>query len=266
MNEQLPSPLVPADIDVRELPGFMLNTERLMASELVALSSHEAVAAALFLWCRAWKQVPAASLPNDERVIAAFARLPLGRFKKLRAEVLRGFVLCDDGRLYHRVLAVEALNAFNKKHAFRARREKDAERLRGWRANKFQTKDETRCETADETRFVREGQGQGQGHKERKNAAPLRDAAPEAPSAHDPSVVSSPEADLFRRGKEVLGSSAGGMIRKVLAAKGGSIPLARAAMEQASTKGDPREYLGAIIAGKERDGPTLTARDRGDAW
>ena len=163
----LPAPLVPADCDCTDLDGFMLNVERLMASELVALSSHEVVAAALFLWCRAWKQRPAASLPNDERVMAAFARLPLPRFRKLRDEVLRGFVLCSDGRLYHRVLAKEALRAFERKAAFRRKRETDAERLRKWRSSQTETRSETvaetRFETQSETRFVAEGQGQGQG-------------------------------------------------------------------------------------------------------
>ena len=37
----LPKPLVPPDCDCTNLDGFMLNVERLMASELVAISSHE---------------------------------------------------------------------------------------------------------------------------------------------------------------------------------------------------------------------------------
>ncbi|VIO80080.1 hypothetical protein [Bradyrhizobium ivorense] len=62
-----------------------------------------------------------------------------------------------------------------------------------------------------------------------------------------------PELELFRRGKEVLGQNAGGMIRQLLTAKGGRAPLARAAIEQASTKENPREYIGAIIRGHAED-------------
>ncbi|MBL8474414.1 MAG: DUF1376 domain-containing protein [Rhodocyclaceae bacterium] len=176
---ELPNPLVPAEIDVRDLPGFMLNTERLMASELVAVCSREAIGAALLLWCRAWKQVPAASLPDDERVLAAYSGLGVPRFRKLRQEVLHGFVKCNDGRLYHKTLSEEAVVAFKKKQQFRNKRETDAERLRNWRAQRIknngettidthsdticETHDETLCETHDETRFVQEGQGQGQG-------------------------------------------------------------------------------------------------------
>lgn len=65
-----------------------------------------------------------------------------------------------------------------------------------------------------------------------------------------------PDAELYERGKAVLGKGAGGLIGKLLAAKGGNVALARAAIEQASTKQDPREFVGAIVA-KER-GPPAT--------
>lgn len=155
---ELDAPPIPADIDVRNLDEFMLNVERFMASELVAISSHEAIAAALFLWCRAWKQVPAASLPDDDRVIAAFARLSPTRFKKLRNQIMRGFVKCSDGRWYHTVLAETALAAFRYKQSFQRKREQDAERLRKWR----ESQGKTHLETHSETRFTTEGQAQEQ--------------------------------------------------------------------------------------------------------
>lgn len=261
MSSDLPTPLVAADLDVRDLDGFMLNVERLMASELVALSSHEVVAAALFLWCRAWKQLPAASLPDDDRVIAAFSRLPLPRYRKLKAEVLRGFVKCSDGRLYHRTLAGEAVAAFARKRIYLDRREKDAERLKQWRLKHARNGNETTAETEDETqvetRFVREGQDDTVRYdtvrdliEEREDAAPICAAAvPSQGLISESAAVLTPEADLFRRGKEVLGSSAGGLVRKLLSAKGGNLSLARAAIETASTKEAPREYVGAAING-----------------
>lgn len=64
-----------------------------------------------------------------------------------------------------------------------------------------------------------------------------------------PAGAPSDEADLFRRGKQVLGNQAGGLIAKLKKAKNGSIPLCRAAIEQAATKENPREYIGRVIAG-----------------
>jgi hypothetical protein len=51
------------------------------------------------------------------------------------------------------------------------------------------------------------------------------------------------ERQYFARGKEICGNSAGGLLARLLKAKGGDIALARAAAEMAATKQDPREYL-----------------------
>lgn len=189
-------PLTPADCDCSDLDGFMLNVERLMASELVALASHEELASAFLLWCRAWKQKPAASLPDDERILASFARLPLARWRKVREVALRGFVKCLDGRLYHRVLAEEALRAWDRKQAFRRKRETDSDRLRRWRSEqrgnaptnanetRFNSQSETRfklpIETQSETRFVAEGQVQGQVLKKERESSLSLESVPRA--------------------------------------------------------------------------------------
>lgn len=62
----------------------------------------------------------------------------------------------------------------------------------------------------------------------------------------DPAI---PEREYFLRGREVLGKGAGGLIAKLLKAKGMNVALARAAIEQASTKQNPAEYIGAAIRG-----------------
>jgi hypothetical protein len=61
------------------------------------------------------------------------------------------------------------------------------------------------------------------------------------------------DAQLYTRGREVLGKAAGGIVTELKKHFGGNIALARASLEQASTKHDPREYLGAIIRGKRPD-------------
>ncbi|MFE1598206.1 DUF1376 domain-containing protein [Methylobacterium sp. ID0610] len=106
----LPAPLVPPDTDIGGLSAFLLDVERLFASELWALSTGEEFKAAVALWGRAWQQVPAGSLPNDERLLAAFSGAG-ARWKKVREVALRGFVLCSDGRLYHRVLCADVMRA-----------------------------------------------------------------------------------------------------------------------------------------------------------
>lgn len=80
----------------------------------------------------------------------------------------------------------------------------------------------------------------------------------------DAAAAALPEADLFRRGKEILGKTSGGVIKNLLKAKQNSVPLARAAIEQASTKSDPREYIGAIIRGREEN--SAARPGFGDDW
>jgi hypothetical protein len=80
-----------------------------------------------------------------------------------------------------------------------------------------------------------------------------KEDAPPAPFEIVPSKVPSEEAQLYARGKEVLGANAGGLVSKLLKAKKGSVPEARAAIEIASTKFDKREYIGRIIAGQKPD-------------
>ena len=121
-RDDLPAPLVPADIDVEGINGFLLHTDKLFHSELWALSTGEEFKAAVALWGHAWRQRPAGSLPNDDRLLAAFSGAG-PRWKKVRVMALRGFVLCSDNRFYHRVLCEDVIRAA---HAKDSRRERTA--------------------------------------------------------------------------------------------------------------------------------------------
>lgn len=176
----LPEPLVPAGTVVRDLAGFMLSVERLLASELWALSTGDEFKAAMGLWCRAWQQDPGGSLPNEDRVLAVFSSAG-PKWRKVKEMALRGFILCSDGRLYHKVLCEDVLRAAARQKQFRERRDKDAERLRNWRKNNIETPSETTSETPDETRFVAEETG-------RDGTVPKEDTSPSGDvddNAHD---------------------------------------------------------------------------------
>lgn len=154
---QLPEPPIPADTDIRDLDGFMLNTERLMASELWALSTGEEFKAALGLWCRAWKQTPPGSLPDDARVLAAFSGAG-ARWNKVKAVALRGFVKCSDGRLYHEVLCEDVLRAAKKK-AERHERTRAATEAR--KKQRDVVRNVERGDERNEVPWTGTGQGQG---------------------------------------------------------------------------------------------------------
>jgi hypothetical protein len=120
LNDQKPDQLVPSDVDLRDF-GFMpLDVLRLRDSDLATLANGEEFKAAVLLWCAAWHQVPAASLPTDDRLLARYSGAMSG-WRKVKAEALRGFVECSDGRLYHPVIAEKAIEAWAAKAAQRAR-------------------------------------------------------------------------------------------------------------------------------------------------
>jgi hypothetical protein len=126
VSDDLQPPLVPADVDLRDF-GFMpLDVVRLRDSDLAALASGDEFRAAVLLWCAAWHQVPAASLPGDERLLARYSGAG-ARWGKVRAMALRGFVKCADGRLYHVVIAEKALESWDRKQAQRDRTRKATE-------------------------------------------------------------------------------------------------------------------------------------------
>lgn len=115
----MPDPMVPPEVNLRGLPWMRLDTARLLDSDLFALSTGDQFKAAVALWCKSWTQQPAASLPNDDRVLAHLSGAG-SRWKNVKAIAMRGWVLCEDGRWYHPVVAEQALRAWEERQEFRA--------------------------------------------------------------------------------------------------------------------------------------------------
>lgn len=110
----LPEPLTTIGHDIEGYDGFLLNVQKLMASELWALSTGDEFKAAVGLWCRAWTQKPHGSLPDDNRVLAGFSGAGV-KWNKVKDMALRGFIKCSDGRLYHETLCDDVVRASDAK-------------------------------------------------------------------------------------------------------------------------------------------------------
>ena len=106
-------PLVPPDVDLRRRADMPLDVETLLDSDMFALASGEAFRAAVALWCRSWHQVPAASLPDNDKVLAMLS-MAGSRWRQVRTMALRGWVKASDGRLYHPVVARKAVEAWHE--------------------------------------------------------------------------------------------------------------------------------------------------------
>lgn len=119
----LPAPLTPADCDLSDFPYMELDVRRLRDSKFASTPNGDAFRAGILLWCAAWHQTPAASLPDDDIELASLAgygRMPFSvkEWRKVRAEALHGFVKCSDERLYHPVIAEKAVHAFVAKNKY----------------------------------------------------------------------------------------------------------------------------------------------------
>ncbi len=112
--EQLPAPLTPLDCDLRDFAFMPPDVACLRDSDLAIQVGAEESRAAVLLWCGAWHQVPAASLPDDDKALAALAGYGrvVAEWRKYRDGALYGWVKCDDGRLYHPVVAEKARDAW----------------------------------------------------------------------------------------------------------------------------------------------------------
>jgi len=111
------APLTPADCDLREFPFMPLDVVRLRDSDLSAESTGDEFRCAVLLWCASWHQVPAASLPDNDKILsqlAGFGRV-VKEWQKVREGSLRGWIKCSDGRLYHPVVAEKANEALARK-------------------------------------------------------------------------------------------------------------------------------------------------------
>ncbi|HEY1127956.1 MAG TPA: DUF1376 domain-containing protein [Roseateles sp.] len=112
--------MTPANCDLQDFPFMPLDVARLRDSELASNETPEACWAAVLLWAASWHQIPAASMPNDDKWIAKTAGYALrGKIDRawsgVRAGAMRGFVECSDGRLYHPVVAEKAREAWQAK-------------------------------------------------------------------------------------------------------------------------------------------------------
>ncbi len=108
--------LTPMECDVSNFPFMPLEIDRLLNSETWILGDDSEKVASLTLWLKSWSQIPAASIPNNDKMLAHLSGMGT-KWKKVKDHALRGWVDGGDGRLYHHVVAEKALEAWIEKLA-----------------------------------------------------------------------------------------------------------------------------------------------------
>jgi hypothetical protein len=194
-------PPVAAKVDLRAFAFMPLVIAELFNSDtwLLACRNPFAAAACINLWGRAWHQVPAGSLPDDEALLAGYAGVP--DWAAVRDIALRGFVKADDGRLYHTVLCRKVKKAWAERRSYAAFCKAQRERGAKGNANRWKTKkkldppqgDRHGDPHRDRRRDRLKGEGEGEGKGEApllKNAPPILDAEPDAGEPDEPNPPS----------------------------------------------------------------------------
>jgi hypothetical protein len=124
------------------------------------------------------------------------------------------------------------------------REDNSTERVRAHR--NAMKRNETQCNAREDKEEIRE---------EKKDAAPKGAQVVE---------LVNPEKAFFDQAAQILGGGGRSLAGQLLKAKDRNVALAHSALLTASTKSDPREYIGAIIRG--RGGGVEDLRARGEAW
>jgi len=109
------APLVPPDVTLPRLPWVPIHATRLFDSTFFAVATPAEFRAAFCLWTKSWHQSPPGSLPTNDRELCRLAELggDIGEWKKVKRMALRHWQRCDDGRLYHPVVAELILESWD---------------------------------------------------------------------------------------------------------------------------------------------------------
>lgn len=193
-------PLTPPDLDLRDFQYMPLDVVRLRDSDIAVIATGDEFRAAVMLWCASWHQIPAASLPNDEKLLANLAGFgrDLRSWRAVSDVALRGFILCDDGRLYHPVIADKAIEASSKrrrqrqqtKAATEARRKSETIRDVHRNDQRNDQHDNIRNDDRDDAAEPERNVHQGKGMEEKG----IDDGGVETPAREPSKSMISPEA------------------------------------------------------------------------
>jgi hypothetical protein len=240
-----------------------LDVRRLLTSEtwIEASDDPKLGHALVSLWCESWQQVPAGSLPNNERVLARFAMCDAPEWERIRERALENWQLCSDGRLYHPVVAEKAREAWADKLAYRQRKAEFSERQRERANTRWQKPEASRTDAGGNAAAMprhepgtargnaetmpMKGKGTGTGTGRGRGRGRGRE---QSGGALAPSGPPLPEERFWSR-LDALGRKGIGRSRctQLVKLNGGDFIEANRVLDAAEAAKNPTAYLGGVI-------------------
>ena len=113
-EQSLPPPLLPAGIDLEDLPSFMIDVDWVTNPRFWSRVPRDAKMAAVELQVASTMESPAGSLPSDDEGLALAAGLlsDVDAWRCVADLALRGWTLCADGRYYRADVAKKMLHVW----------------------------------------------------------------------------------------------------------------------------------------------------------
>lgn len=88
-------------------PAFLLYVDEFTSDGVVEAMTTKEVGAYFLLLCKAWRENPPGSIPDDDRVLARWARLTPDEWTECRTGVLAAFTLGTDSRWHQKRMRAE---------------------------------------------------------------------------------------------------------------------------------------------------------------
>lgn len=187
----LPNPLVPPEVDLTDFAYMPLDVRRLLKSEtwIDAADDPKLGHALVCLWAESWHQIPAASLPDNDRVLARFAMCSREEWAAIKDKALKAWIKCSDGLLYHPVVAEKALAAWEGKRQHRERtraatearqrqrQEQQAKTTAPSNGKRDGQRDDVRDVDVTHNATFTKGEGEGEGERKGEEGGAARPAA-----------------------------------------------------------------------------------------
>lgn len=127
-------------------PAFLFYPDDFSSDGKVEAMTTEEVGAYILLLCKAWRETPAGSIPNNDLVLARWARLTPSRWAECRTAVLAAFSLGSDSRLHQKRLRSEYYK-LKAQRAARSEAAKTAADARWANTNRMRDASDSQCDS-----------------------------------------------------------------------------------------------------------------------
>jgi uncharacterized protein YdaU (DUF1376 family) len=94
-----------------QLPAFLFYVDDFTSDGVVEAMTTEQVGAYTLLLCKAWREDPPGTIPDDDEILARWARMPAKKWIACRERVLKAFYLGTDGRYHQKRMEAEYVKA-----------------------------------------------------------------------------------------------------------------------------------------------------------